>query len=192
MQQTLTKLLTLPKPEWQWVPGKDTDLTALGFSSDDAPDLIAIAKTEHIPDEPDHEPTDADWSAATHAYRALAELADPAHLPVFFDLLIHPAYDDDDLFNEDIIEILPLYGDAAVQPCLTAMQDQEADEISRLTHVDILEKLATSGQEKTKIIQHFSAYLDEKHFTRLLNASIIAALIELNASSETDRECRKT
>lgn len=191
MQNTLAKLLTLPEPDFDWEPGKDSTLLALDFTPDDAADLIAIANFKHIPDHLDSVSTDADWHAATSAYRALAELDDPAHLEVFLGLTKLPKTADDDLLTEDLIAIIPRYGEAAVDPCLTAMEDQTINENDRTLHTEILEELATSGHRKDQIIQRFASYLEQKHFTRNLNACIVAALVDLEATSaiESIRAC---
>ena len=174
MEATLNKLLTLPEPDWKWAPSTFSDFS---ISEQDA--LIAITKEEHLHGKFEEDISDAQFFASIHAYRALASFNHSVHLAHFLELLTHPGYDDNDFFSEDIPSILAQYETAAVQPIIDILNDQDIDEITRMPLVDALEKLTQNKIEAATIIKVLTDYLREKHFTRTLNAHIIASMVDL-------------
>ncbi len=187
MQKTLDKLLTLDPPAYDWLPGSSTALKNLELSASDAADLIAIAQQEHLENPDIQEADEAYYDASIHAYRLLAELQDPSHIPIFLDLILsYYIQAEEDFLSDDILNILPHYGEPAVAPTLDMLNNQELDENARLSCPDILCEIAKNGIATEAIIQAFSDYLTQKHFTRNLNGLIIASLLDLDAASEID------
>jgi len=188
MKSTLGKILKLPEPSWDWNPD-ETSYTE--FSPDEQDSLIAIIKEEHLDDKMEDELSDPEEDASTHAYRILGSFLDTSHIPLFLEWHFSPEFEDNDLFSEDIIKILPRYQSDAVQPCIDALNDHELPETQRMLLCDVLFKLASDGFESKNITQAFCDYLAAKHFSRTLNAHIIVFLTEKEKDKHIDiiRDC---
>jgi len=188
MKSTLDKILKLPEPSWDWNPG-ETSYTE--FSPDEQDNLIAIINEEHLDEKMEDELSDPEEYASTHAYRILGSFLDPSHISLFLEWHFSPEFEDNDLFSEDIIKILPRYQSDAVQPCIDDLNDQELSETQRMFLCDVLFTLASNEIQSKSITQAFCDYLAEKHFSRTLNAHIITFLTNKDKDKHIDiiRDC---
>jgi len=188
MKATLDKILGFPLAEWDWNPDKNiyTD-----FTLNEQEQLIAMINEEHLKEKSKDEISELEENASIHAYRILGSLLDPSHIPLFMEWVFLPEFEDSDIFTEDFIKILPLYQTDVILPCVNELNNQENSEIQRMVLCDVLHALASNDQNKPMIIKIFCEYLSAKHFTRTLNAHIIAFLIELEQVEHIDliREC---
>ena len=195
MQNTLDKLLALDFSELDWQSGSSVSLENLNISASDAAYLIAIAKGEHLVGLDHNGAADAYYDAPIHAYRLLAELSNPDHIPVFFELMVE--YNDMpgmELFFEDIPEILAPHGELAIAPTIEMLHNQDYDERLRIYCPEILTAIAKKHIDtRSTIIRESTEYLTQNHFTRKLNAFLISLLIDLNATQEIDviRACHQ-
>lgn len=187
MQKTLDLLLALDPPSDDWELGTPPTPADFGIDASAANELLAIAKLEHFAELENDGDEDAYYDVATHAYRLLADMRDPAHIPVFLDLSdIYRGLPVSDAFSDDILSIVPQYGELAVAPTLEALNDQNRDEYIRLRCAVILDAIAGNDIARQPIMEGMTDYLAQKHFTRKLNAFFVSGLIAVKASSQID------
>jgi yecA family protein len=188
MKSTLDKILKLSEAEWDWDP--DNNIYA-DFTLNEQDQLIAIINDDHLKGKSKDEISELEENASIHAYRILASFLDPSHIPLFLECAFLPEFEDSDIFTEDLITILPRYQSDVIQPCIHELNDQKNSEIQRMVLCDVLHALASNEIQSQLITKTFCDYLSAKHFTRTLNAHIIAFLIEINQQKHIDiiREC---
>ena len=188
MKSTYEKILKLPAPGWDWSP---TVATYSEFSPDEQDDLIPLINEEHLDGINEDEISEGEECASIHAYRILGSFLDPVHIPLFIEWIFDPEFEENDLYTEDVIKILPRYQSQAVQPCIDALKDPEASETSRMNICDVLFALAANGIQSDFILKNFSNYISNKYFSRLLNSHIINCLPESEQKKDIDliRHC---
>lgn len=183
MKSTYEKILELPEPGWEWNPD---ETSYSDFSSDEQDELIPLINDEHLDGLNEDEISEPEECASIHAYRILGSFLNPAHIPLFIEWLFSPEFEENDLYYEDLAKILPRYGSHAVQPCIESINNQNELETDRMVLCDTLFTLSSQGVQSERILKHFSDYIKNKHYSRLLNSHIIASFSEEQKKEHID------
>lgn len=126
-------------------------------ASDDWPDYVGLLSLgpEHVPEllrvvgDPQlytEHATDMDFWATVHARRALGQLGDPSAVRPLLDAM--DRYGDfDDYWSDEIPAILAKVGPAAIPEIVGKLEDESANEYTRMTCVSALEQIAEEAPE---------------------------------------------
>ncbi|GEM_PF-4728514 len=190
MRALITQFSDLPSPE-------DLYLNYLerGINNDDADHLLSLCRAEHFTDgylpeaeeKADREGDKTNYfekynHVQVHAWRALAQLQNPDHVPEFIHFLEQEEFYNNETFVADFKLILSeFYGNAGLEALGAYLFDATNPAVPTCTIVQTLEKIGSTPEAHDRIVKLFNRYLSFLPYSRQVNAYIVNALIKLEA-----------
>jgi hypothetical protein len=195
------RLLTLPRPDWAGSPEDWPDVVAAtGVAAEDVPMLVRLATDEFLHTDVALPGDDAAWLAALeglgeeawavpiHAWRALAQLGDPAGLLPLVDLIARIDELDSDWMTEDLPKAIGCFGLAAIAPLAERLLDDGQVDFARMVWSECVNIVGEQGpEERAAAIAALTAAL--ARYAQLdpwVNGSLVDSLVDLKAVEAAD------
>lgn len=182
MSKIKTLLASLGEPgasrDAKWL-----DYQSLGINHADVPELIALAQ---LATQKDESLDEKDAFVSLHAWRALAEVGNASHIPVFVGLLVDDP--DCDWLYEDLTIIVAAFGAMAIPYVEQLLVNLPPDPFIRGVLIDGLSLLCKSEPEnRNRCVEIMARALADKSFEDPdWNSMLVAELAELQAIEYKD------
>ncbi|TDQ48413.1 plasmid pRiA4b ORF-3 family protein [Permianibacter aggregans] len=164
---------TLEQPNW-------FDYRSIGLDASDVPALTALALQASYDDETLDE---FEGYASIHAWRALAQLREPAAIPALLALADTNQTSDCDWLIGDLPNVLSTFGAEALLPIEHKLCSGQGDIFARAAMAEALTHIATNHPDRrdacvTAIAKSLQAFTDNDP---VYNAMLIISLVRLKA-----------